>query len=389
MAGQGRGSSRGPLPGSGRSAQRYHDPVLGADLSLRIRELTAEAGATLDRENDAAGLHLTGAGGARQVLSGLWDAVLSEMLRAAGHGNDPVRIGELTTLLSRIRDAETAVAEARIAQGSENLRRVRAALAAVGNAGSVDDLLGRAPEAACSLGFDRALLSTVDEGTWRLHTMCVLRDPRWAEEIVAVGREHPPALDPTIVENDVVQQADSGLVFAVQDNPRVDRHLKVVTRSTSYGIAPLTVHGEVVGLVHGDCYHQRREVDATDRALLSLFAEGISHTLGRVSVLDGLTAVHQHLDRLTTGRVAPAPRTAPAPPSEDHPVLTRREVEIVRLLAAGKSNRAIGRRLVISEGTVKSHVTHILQKLGAANRAEAVSLWLRRDRAERATVSAP
>lgn len=50
----------------------------------------------------------------------------------------------------------------------------------------------------------------------------------------------------------------------------------------------------------------------------------------------------------------------------------------MELLAAGRSNRLIARRLMISEGTVKSHVTHILRKLGAENRAEAVSHWLRR-----------
>jgi DNA-binding NarL/FixJ family response regulator len=56
--------------------------------------------------------------------------------------------------------------------------------------------------------------------------------------------------------------------------------------------------------------------------------------------------------------------------------LTRREVEVLRLMAAGDTNGRIARRLVISEGTVKSHVKHILRKLGAANRAEAVSRWL-------------
>jgi DNA-binding NarL/FixJ family response regulator len=61
--------------------------------------------------------------------------------------------------------------------------------------------------------------------------------------------------------------------------------------------------------------------------------------------------------------------------------LTRREVEVLRLMAAGDTNGRIARRLVISEGTVKSHVKHILRKLGAANRAEAVSRWLGMDRA--------
>ena len=45
-------------------------------------------------------------------------------------------------------------------------------------------------------------------------------------------------------------------------------------------------------------------------------------------------------------------------------------------MSEGASNASIGRALVISQATVKSHVRHILRKLGAANRTEAVSLFL-------------
>lgn len=50
--------------------------------------------------------------------------------------------------------------------------------------------------------------------------------------------------------------------------------------------------------------------------------------------------------------------------------LTRRELEIVRAVVAGCSNRAIAERASISENTVKSHLTHIFNKLGASNRVE-------------------
>jgi two-component system, NarL family, response regulator len=54
--------------------------------------------------------------------------------------------------------------------------------------------------------------------------------------------------------------------------------------------------------------------------------------------------------------------------------LTAREREIVRLLAEGCSNKEIGARLAISERTVKYHVSEILARLGASNRAHAVSV---------------
>ena len=53
--------------------------------------------------------------------------------------------------------------------------------------------------------------------------------------------------------------------------------------------------------------------------------------------------------------------------------LTERELEVLRLLAAGWSNQRIARDLVVAVDTVKKHVTHVLGKLGAANRTEAAS----------------
>jgi DNA-binding NarL/FixJ family response regulator len=63
----------------------------------------------------------------------------------------------------------------------------------------------------------------------------------------------------------------------------------------------------------------------------------------------------------------------PAPPKELGE-LTEREHEILRLIATGLSNAEIGRELYISETTVKTHVTHILQKLGLRDRVQAVVL---------------
>jgi LuxR family maltose regulon positive regulatory protein len=53
--------------------------------------------------------------------------------------------------------------------------------------------------------------------------------------------------------------------------------------------------------------------------------------------------------------------------------LSDRELEVLRLLAAGKPNRQIAEELVVTPKTVKKHVTHILDKLGAGNRTEATA----------------
>jgi DNA-binding NarL/FixJ family response regulator len=68
--------------------------------------------------------------------------------------------------------------------------------------------------------------------------------------------------------------------------------------------------------------------------------------------------------------VSPAPIDAPLSPA---PVgLTAREVDVLRLIAAGKSNLEIAKDLFVSEATVKTHINHVFAKTGARDRAQAV-----------------
>ncbi|HEX4740337.1 MAG TPA: response regulator transcription factor [Caulobacteraceae bacterium] len=58
--------------------------------------------------------------------------------------------------------------------------------------------------------------------------------------------------------------------------------------------------------------------------------------------------------------------------------LTVREVSVLRLVAEGLNNRAIGQRLGISEGTVKVHVAHLFDKMGARSRTDLVAIAVRK-----------
>ncbi|WP_460347916.1 response regulator [Actinoallomurus acanthiterrae] len=77
------------------------------------------------------------------------------------------------------------------------------------------------------------------------------------------------------------------------------------------------------------------------------------------------------LDPGVQKRLLSAATRATDPPTPDEADLTPREAEVLRLIAAGQSNREIARTLFVSEGTVKTHVNRIFAKTGSRDRAQA------------------
>jgi DNA-binding NarL/FixJ family response regulator len=93
----------------------------------------------------------------------------------------------------------------------------------------------------------------------------------------------------------------------------------------------------------------------------------------------GIRTVHSGvalLDRDVTRRLidAFAERGAPRGPAPELAALTPRETDVLRQLARGRSNAEIARDLFLSDATVKTHVAHLLAKLGLASRTQAVVL---------------
>jgi DNA-binding NarL/FixJ family response regulator len=101
------------------------------------------------------------------------------------------------------------------------------------------------------------------------------------------------------------------------------------------------------------------------------------------AVLD--PAVQQRL--LSAAVRAPAATTEPGAVGDDE--LTPRETEVLRLIAAGRSNREIARVLFVSEATVKTHVNRIFAKTGSRDRSQAVHYAYQHGYADPETPPAP
>ena len=113
--------------------------------------------------------------------------------------------------------------------------------------------------------------------------------------------------------------------------------------------------------------------DAQAAAALKAGAVGyLLKSLVRKELLETIRAVHSG-----KRRVPPEIATEIAEHVADD-ALTAREVEVLRRVAAGKSNKLIAAELTISEGTVKTHMKSILPKLDASDRTHAVMIALKR-----------
>jgi DNA-binding NarL/FixJ family response regulator len=132
---------------------------------------------------------------------------------------------------------------------------------------------------------------------------------------------------------------------------------------------------------------------ADDRSVLDALRAG---ALGYLTKDAGAAEIQQALHRVAGGQAALDPAVqlhlveaiADGPPSGSAPgslpdSLTPREAEVLTLVAAGLSNAEIAERLVVSEATVKSHVNHMLAKIGARDRAQAVGYAYRHGLASR------
>jgi LuxR family transcriptional regulator, regulator of acetate metabolism len=330
------------------------------------------------------------------LLRSLIETVSRRLAGAPGGSPDQLR-SEHSAALERLRQRFDARFDA--------LARVQAVIGELRELTSPSSMLSRAPAALCGGStLRRAVLSLIRGGRMVAQTAYFVGDEAGARAALAELSAHPPRLEHPLIETELLRRRRATIVDDAHVHPRVDRRLAETMAWRSYAAAPLVVGSSVIGVIHAD-RGREQQLDVLDRDVLWEFATGLaqayeSATLRRTlrrereqmrQFLEWLNARSGELTdapvTFATGTPVPLPppqpldRPAPAEGRDDRVVfeglLTRRELDVLRLLAEGKANKGIAAALVIADGTVKFHVNSILRKLRAANRAEAVSTYLR------------
>lgn len=301
-------------------------------------------------------------------------------------------------------------ADTRLRERLDTFARVQASLARLRQLQSVEAIITRAAAEACiSCGFDRAVVYQLRGPELIAESFHVEGHPEAAAQMLEFSRDLPLKLEPQSPEREMIRRRMPMCVHDAMTNPHSFHPQAEVYDVHSYVAAPIFPAGKVIGFVHADHRLKPRRVDELDRDALFAFTEGLGFVIERARLTERLRGqgdelrgllrradavvgdyldaeielVAEHGDGHAATRTAEALLAGIAPGRDVGRLLSRREHEVMELLVKGASNGQIAAQLVIAEDTAKTHVKRILRKLGAANRVEAATTWLKARQRER------
>ncbi|MCK9250589.1 MAG: LuxR C-terminal-related transcriptional regulator [Solirubrobacteraceae bacterium] len=370
-----------------RTGPRARAELWGAVLALE-REAADALG---DRPRDR-----SGAVPEPEVVAERAAALSVRCVAALGTEPSGDRMAVLLRVVDALQDLRIRIADQIAAERAARRGQVVRALERLGEMGStaalVDAVCG---EVTRGCGLERVLLSRVADARWLPWTVNeAVRSEAW----FGAWADRAIPLDEMTVESRVLRERRALLV---PDAAASDVHPIIrAGDATSYVVGPVAPAGRVVGFLHADHGADGPPCDEHDREALALFAEGFGRIYDRAALTERLRTRRTEVERLlglgaaaveglddgplrlvagpdVDARRDAAPVTvAEAAAAERLAGLTPREHEVLALIVAGARNAEIAERLVIAEGTVKSHVKHILRKLGAVNRSQAIARCL-------------
>lgn len=213
---------------------------------------------------------------------------------------------------------------------------------------------------------DTIRVMLVDEHTMVRRGLSVFLKVKPDLELVGEANDGAEAIDLCeTLQPDVVLM---DLMMPVMDGATATRHIK--TRWPHIQVIALTSFQETALI------QEVLQAGAIGYLLKTVSADELARAI-RAAKAGQSTLAPEAMQALI--QAPPADETAPNAERIEQYELTPRELEVLQLLAEGLSNPDIADRLFVSRATAKAHVSHILDKLGVSNRAEAVALALREE----------
>lgn len=306
---------------------------------------------------------------------------------------------EVLDLLEAVDDERLALRRAAVERRRTVLLGIRESIARLRALPARSAIVEEAPREACrSCGLGRSLLSRIDGTAWIPEILSTTGPQAEPADFRAYLQESRIPLEHMLLETDMVRRGRPTLVLDARRDERTHKDIILASGAWSYVAAPIMPGRRAVGFLHCDRLGQELPVTEEDRDNLWIFTEQLAVILEGAGLAERLAAVEEearrrlglvlddvHALRATPvafgeerlGAVSPA-----APEGEDVPVtrlllaLTPRERQVLELMSSGATNLEIADALVVSERTVKTHVTRILRKLRVDNRAQAVARHL-------------
>jgi ATP/maltotriose-dependent transcriptional regulator MalT len=295
---------------------------------------------------------------------------------------------ELTRVLGELQGLERERLSRRYLRHSDGTEQVREAVRRLGESGSPALVIKRsAEEFGASSDKDVVLVSRIDGDQIRAQAIWSREDQTSAEQALRELHDRAIPLRYPLVEAEAAHRHRGLLVSVSTSSRRASPELAATLRWHSYAVVPIMLEGKAAGLLHTGRTGEMTVVDELDLELAVRYANGLAQVFERAVLREQLQRQQAQLGSAAQWINAqtidlsnlPRPTSAAITARGDGDlagVLTSRELDVMRLIARGQSNREIATTLMVGEGTVKYHVKNVLRKLQARSRSQAISRYV-------------
>ena len=319
---------------------------------------------------------------------------LSDRIALAEPCDESATIGELLISLLQLRCEQL---DHDLARKVRSLSEIRNALASLRGLRPGEMITAAPVVLSRELAFARTMISTVRGSLWLPQNLHIAEreevDPRTEPFRSYVTGAHIQLADAPL-ETELVRKRCGAFVPKPSDDKRTFKEIVEVSGCFGYIAAPITVQGRAIGMLHADRPEPSGVVTMEHLEQLEAFAECLA-VVFESAVLEEKAAQQRlevdslcgNVDELLSqsgrsslwslaGAMTAQRQDAYLRSDQANSIsLTAREREIMSHVATGATNGQIARCLVISEGTVKSHLKHIAKKLNTSSRAAAVAVY--------------